>query len=205
MFASGKRADRLRRSDGADWFTWCKRTGAGSVEAARAWGESFAKTWSESSDPATVVYAARFYLLAGETKKAVRAARIVAEGRHDSFFGLHVAILSKVAERRESALEDVMESGTGAPSLVLLARVLEPCLEHAERLDESGVEAVRAQADPLERARLDYLVGLFLESRSRPDAARPHYERCLAEDEPRSEVPEHALARDGLKRLASSR
>ena len=200
-----KRLSECYAAHGADWFTWCKRTGAGSVEAARAWGESFAKTWSESSDPATVVYAARFYLLAGETKRAVRAARVVAEGRHDSFFGLHVAILSKVAERRESALEDVMENGTGAPSLVLLARVLEPCLEHAERLDESGVEAVRAQADPLERARLDYLVGLFLEARSRPDAARAHYERCLDEDEPRSEVPEHALARDGLKRLASSR
>jgi tetratricopeptide (TPR) repeat protein len=200
-----KRLSECYAARGTDWFTWCKRTGVGDVEAARLWGESFAKTWSESTDPGTVVHAARFYLLAGETKKALRAARIVAEGRHDPFFGLHVAILSMVADRRETALEDVVENGAGAPSLVLLGRVLAPCLEHAERLDESAVEAVRAQADRLERARLEYLVGIFLESRSRPDAARAHYERCLAEDESDGELPEHALARDGLKRLDSSK
>jgi hypothetical protein len=198
-----KRLSECYAAHGADWFTWCKRTGAGDVAAAQAWGESFAKSWSESNDPGTVAYAARFYLLACDTKKAVRAARVVAEGKHDPFFGLLVAILSKVADRRETVLEDVVENGAGAPSLVLLGRVFTPCLEHAERLDESAVEAVRAQAEPRERARLDYLVGLFLESRSRPDAARGYFERCLAEEEASSELPDHALARDGLKRLAS--
>ncbi len=188
-----------------DWFYWCKRTGTGDVAAARKLCLPDVERWSESSEPSAIKEAAGFWLVDGATKKTVKLAAELLDHTHRPFWGLHVAILSKSAKRREESLDDVTLHRAAAPAneriLLPLVKVLASCLEDGEKLDLAAVENLRQASGDPNRSMIDYFVGRFLETRKRPTLARAYYLRALNARSDFEEVPIHGLARDGLDRI----
>lgn len=190
-----------------DWFLWCKRTGKGDADAARALAEEDVERWSESQEPSALKEAAAFWLAAGDAKRTVKVARALVEHAPRPFWSLHVAILSKSAKRREEFLDETIAQRSSAPEdekvLIPLVRIIARCQDDGARLDASAIENLRQAAGDGNRALVDYFVGRFLEARSQPERARVFYSRCLAGRASLRAVSLHGLARDGLARLAA--
>ena len=179
-----RRATGIPDSSWSDWYGFCKRTGHGDVEAARAWTEQRLKEVQGRPDLADPRIAAYYYWSIRSLEKARNAmTQAAARAPLDSSLIVQLALIADeqgdTARRREN-LDLLWTKHQGqAPRANQISRVLGKWLEEGGEGDPdlAFVNATIEDVDPDHRGDLEFFVGKFLVQHRKAELGRPYLER----------------------------
>jgi len=121
-----------------DWYVWCRRTGHGDEDAARALGQSWAEELMRRGGRRDCQLAGMFFILSDQPKEAKRAFHAALDTEKSPYDALHVAVLAYATEdvaTRRAALRTAVDegftykkNGKTFPEYAQLAAMLSRCL-----------------------------------------------------------------------------
>ena len=195
---------------GTDWYRFCKRTGHGDLEAARAWTEArldAVRGRPDLADPHTVAY---FYWSIQALDKARDAlTQAAATDPLDSSLLLNLALvadeLGDKARRDENFELLWTKHQSQAPRINQVCRVLRKWLAEGGKSepDLAFVNATIERTDPDHRGDLEFFVGRLLMKYGKSDLGRPYLQRVG--DSPSANEWLRILAGDAIRRPGTAR
>jgi hypothetical protein len=179
-----------------EWFMWCKRTGQGDLSRAKAATMKWLETGRRNQTSAMIYQQWDLVgvvgLLADDQKTARHFFELLLERSHDTFGGLHAALLAeeqKDTKRRDELLKQIFETPKSAyarrrPKRMELRAVAQWMIDDlaAGGKGETSRETVDKAilgCTPLEATHCYYLLGEYLERRDKKKEAADYWTRCM--------------------------
>ncbi len=172
-----------------DWYNWCRITGHGDEAAARKVVTANVKSIENSPDRELALSAAAFYLLTGETEKALPILKRMYETDGDPWAGLQFAMLTPEVTARAVALDTVMEKGPRhrtlgrpRPQLVELAGIFKEALASDPEAKPNAAEIerlVQETVEPREQSNIYYFTAKLMQLRGAKEEAAQYLKQCV--------------------------
>ncbi len=187
------------------WYTLCRKSGTGDIEAAFAFASEWASTSAREAAREPLERAAGFYLSSFQLKKALPILERV-YGASPSASGcalpwLVADLLDDQAARDRYFERLETQHETESPQTVAIWRLLHKAIERdgGRSLDVPAIANERQRIHPGEVWLFDFIIGMFLQKHGRPLEAREFLQRA-AENRSISEsiAP---VARDAIRKL----
>ena len=198
-------AERYPGSSWAAWYLFCKRTGHGDVEAARAFAEAYLAAVEDRPDLAGAE-AGRLLLLVGREDQ--EGARVPGEGvcgsRLAAVEGIALILLADELGdklRRGKMLDEFCNRFAAKwPRVVAIARLSRDANGDAKRpLDLAAVERLLDRLPASSRGNTEFLVGKYLFNRGQRESSRTHLQQ--AADARETQAWLRLIATDSLRGL----
>lgn len=201
--------ERYASSAWAVWYFFCKRTGQGDLEGARASVERYIASTADRPDLQTSEYFGYFYWLDGRTDKA----REIFTGAYSKSTSISAALAlamilddEKDAARRDDLLKElVARHKEKAPRSLAICQILLDSIfapaAKGQPLDIAVLDRLIAAMPEEARGNADFFVGWFLRNHDHPQEARRYLRRCS--DSSQSMIWYRYLADESLKRMAT--
>ena len=193
-------AERYPKANGAAWYRFCKRTGHGDIEAARAFAEAHVGPGvADLPDPSRLQQDGFSLWASGSPKQALDALEQAEEIRHDPANSIAAFLLAdelgdKV--RRDRLLEELCTNlQRQVPRMVTIGRMMRDALADGGKgsLDLAAVDKVLGAMPARTRGNADFLVGRFLKNRGQTESARKYLQRAA----------DSSQTHPGLRQIAS--
>jgi tetratricopeptide (TPR) repeat protein len=173
-----------------EWIYWCHRTGHGDIEAANDFTRQHIESWGPQLFPWQERDTGLYYVLVGDTAKAIGPLQRAFDKGHEYFSAFHAAVaadrLGKTAER-DAFLKQIVEteppakSSEGKPAVQCyrqLAGYLREMLppKSVKKLNIAEVDKILsgARSTGLSTSTLPYFVGVFLKNRGDVEGAKAY-------------------------------
>jgi tetratricopeptide (TPR) repeat protein len=202
-------SERYPRNGWPRWYLFCKRTGHGDLQSARALVEAHLTEIEGASDPEETTKIGFFHWSVGSPKKALDFIEKAFQAEPSALRGIACGLLADELNdkaRRNRMLEQVIALFQGKnPRMVTLCKMIHDTLVNGGRppLDLAAVDKVLDRMPAKNRVNADFLVGRYLLNRRQPDAARKYLKRCA--DSGEVHVWSQVLAIDALRSLDSQK
>ena len=173
-------SERYPNSSWPDWYLFCKRTGHGDVEAARAFVEEYVAAVEGRPDLANPEAIAYFYWSAGSPKKALAILDTVDAADPTPLYGTNRMLLTDELgdkARRDQILEELCTKlKDKAPKTISICQMIRDSLadDGKRPLDLAAVDKVLESIPPANRVSTEFVVGMYLRNRRQPDLARKY-------------------------------
>jgi tetratricopeptide (TPR) repeat protein len=194
-------AERYPQAQGASWYRFCKRTGHGDIQAARAFAEAHNQgAAADRPDPAGLERDGFSLWASGSPKQALEAMEQAAQAKPNAANLIAAFLLADEMgdkARRDRLLEDLCSRlETQVPRMVAIGRKMRDSLANGGKgsLDLAAVDRVLRDMPPKTRGNAEFLVGRFLLNRGQTESARKYLQ--LAADS--------AQTHPGLKEIAAN-
>jgi tetratricopeptide (TPR) repeat protein len=186
----------------AVWYLFCKQTGRGDVESARAWTDQFLAALGDRTgiaDPLAVGY---FRWLAGETEEARGVFTTVKETKVLAASVALAMIADDLGEaaRRDELLEEIGNRPPDeGPKTIRICKLFRDALAKGDgaKLDLVEVNFILQNIPTERRGNTEFFVGWFLKNRGQADDARAYLRNCA--ESPTTYVWMRAMAADALR------
>jgi tetratricopeptide (TPR) repeat protein len=191
------------RYPGTTWFQWyvfCKRTGHGEVEAARAFADEYLASVEGRPGLNPPVRNGLFYWSIGSPNKAAVNLERAYNANPSLLFGFSLMLVNDELgnhDRRDQLLDDLCTKfQVNWPRVVEIFRMLRESLADGGKrpLDLQAVDRVLESMPAQARGNSSFLVGRFLLNRGRTADARKYLQQCA--DTPGSQLWFKAMAAD---------
>jgi uncharacterized protein HemY len=193
----------------AVWYFFCKRTGQGNLEAARAFVEQYLTARAERPDLLNEEYAGCYYWLDGQTDKAKEAFRKAYEQRMSVSAALCLAMIdddAKDTAKRDEILKELTtkRKDKSPQSLAVCQLLIDTVLNPggSKPLDVAAVDGANEAMPEAGRGNVDFFVGWFLKNHGDPQNAKKYLARCSGSQHALSWY--RYLAHAALKRMAGN-
>jgi len=176
--------ERYPESSWDEWFLFCKRTGHGDVESARAFAERYVAAVSDRARIANSQDLGFYYWLGGNPKKALESFRGAFESRNvmeSGFYGVLVAdVLGDTATRDELYKSFVKKHRRDAPRTIQIWEILRNAAEKTptQPRDMKPIDQIVNGLSDQSRWHMQFLVGEYLKAHGMDNLARSYIERC---------------------------
>lgn len=193
-------AQRYPKANAAAWYRFCKRTGHGDIQAARAFADAHvAPGVADLPDPSRLRQDGFSLWASGSPKQALDAI-VQAEGiRHDPASSIAAFLLADELgdkPRRDRLLEELCTKlQRQAPRMITIGHMMRDALADGGKgsLDIAAVDKLLAAMPLRTRGNADFLVGRFLKNRGQTESAQKYLQRAADSSQTSS----------GLRQIAS--
>jgi tetratricopeptide (TPR) repeat protein len=179
--------ERYPETSWADWYRFCKRTGHGDVEAARAWTGQYLAAAGDRADLANPLWSGYFSWSAGAPERALVAfARAIEADPSQVMAVAHAALvadeLGETKQRDELLERFCTRYKAQAPKSVELAEIFRGWLASGAKgaPDLAAADRVIQGAVPDSRGNLEFFVGRTLMAHGKPEAGLAYLRRSAA-------------------------
>ena len=193
-------AERYPRANAAAWYRFCKRTGHGDIQAARAFAEAHvAPGVADLPDPSRLQQDGFSLWASGSPKQALDALEQAERIRHDPANSIAAFLLADELgdkARRDRLLEELCTNiQRQVPRMVTIGRMMRDALADGGKgsLDLAAVDKVLGAMPARNRRNADFLVGWFLKNRGQTESARKYLQRAA----------DSSQTHPGLRQIAS--
>jgi tetratricopeptide (TPR) repeat protein len=196
-------SERYPNSSWPDWYLFCKRTGHGDVEAARAFVEEYVAAVEGRPDLANPEAVAYFYWSAGLPKKALEIMDKIYAAEPTPLYGTNRMLLADELgdkARRDRILEELCATlKDKAPKTISVCQMIRDSLADGGKrpLDLAAVDKVLDSIVPQNRPITEFVVGKYLLNRRQPDLARKYLQHIA--DSPQIYEWVRIIAADALR------
>jgi tetratricopeptide (TPR) repeat protein len=171
-------AERYPQANAANWYRFCKRTGHGDIQAARAFAEAHnVAADAERPDPAVQQRDGFALWVNGSPKQALEALEQVAQAQPNPAAAIAAFLLADElgdAARRDRLLEEMCTKlQAQVPRMVAIGRMMRNALANGGNgsLDLATVDKVLRDMPPRTRGNAQFLVGRYLLNRGQTETA----------------------------------
>ena len=177
-------AERYPRSNGASWYRFCKRTGHGDIQAARAFADASMPGAADRPDPAGLQRDGFSLWASGSAKQALESLEQAARAQPTAANAIAAFLLAdELGEkaRRDRLLEELCTKlQRQVPRMVAIGRMMRDALAGGGKgaLDLAAVDKVLGDMPAKTRGNAEFLVGRFLLNRGQPESARKYLQRA---------------------------
>jgi tetratricopeptide (TPR) repeat protein len=195
-----------------EWMLWCHRTGHGDVRAADEFVRDKIEAWGIAAlFSGQYRYIGFYYLLTGAPEKASVLFEKTFEQTHDLYAAAYAALIADEfgkAKERDKYFQQILDfklpkdvreapGGDDYQKLVLqLQKMLPP--QNAGQLDSQAIDKILSSRG-IDRAVLEYFIGVFLKNRGNLEGAKKYLTRCAQSKN--WQLVEPALASQLLREL----
>jgi tetratricopeptide (TPR) repeat protein len=192
-------AERYPRSSAVEWYRFCKRSGHGDIQAARAFADAHKPGAADRPDPGAVQQDAFSLWMTGSTKQALDAMERADQARATPATAIAAFLLADELgdkARRDRLLEVICTRihRPPVPRLIAIGRMMRAALagDGKGSLDLPALDKVLDAMPRRTCGDADFLVGRFLLNRGQAESARKYLRRAAETSE----------TQDGLKQIA---
>jgi tetratricopeptide (TPR) repeat protein len=177
-------AERYPRAGGASWYRFCKRTGHGNIQAARAFADANMPGAADRADPAGLQRDGFSLWAAGSSKQALESLEQAQRAQPTAANAIAAFLLAdELGEkaRRDRLLEELCTKlQRQVPRMVAIGRMMRDALADGGKgsLDLAAVDKVLGDMPARTRGNAEFLVGRFLFNRGQLDSARKYLQRA---------------------------
>ena len=177
-------SERYPNGSWPDWYLFCKRTGRGDLEAARAWTGEYVASVEGRPDLATPENVAYFYWSSGSLEMARDYLGKLSAATPSAPVGIHLAVVCDElgdVKGRDGVLEDVCDKFKDrAPKSIAICGMIRDWLSDPGKkpLDLEAVERIIMSMPPANRWPTEFFVGKFLMNHGEVEAGRKYLNRC---------------------------
>jgi tetratricopeptide (TPR) repeat protein len=177
-------AERYPRSQGASWYRFCKRTGHGDIQTARAFADANMPGAADRPDPTGLQRDGFALWASGSAKQALEALEQAARARPSAANAIAAFLLAdELGEtvRRDQLLEELCTKlQRQVPRMVAIGRMMRGALADGGKgaLDLAAVDKVLGDMPLKTRGNAEFLVGRFLLNRGQQESARKYLQRA---------------------------
>jgi tetratricopeptide (TPR) repeat protein len=171
-----------------DWYLFCKRTGHGDAEAARAFAEEFLAAVADRPDLVNPAAAAFFSWSKGEPKKALEYFEKVKDANYNQFL-CRMLIADEIGDKglRGRLLQEFCTKfEKQVPRIVALCKLIRDA--HADGgdfpLDLTAVDGMIGRMPARTQGNAAFLIGRYLMNRGQSEPARKYLRLCAESPEP---------------------
>ena len=190
------------------WYTFCRKTGTGDIDAAFAFASEWATTSAPDAAPDSLERVAGFYLSSSQLKKALPVLRRLYDSSPSAsrcmLPWLVADLLDDQAARDQlfELLETRHESES--PQTAAIWGLIHEAINRdgGRSLDLPAIAEQRRNFDPSEVWLLDFIIGMFLQKHGRPLEAREFLQR--AAEDPHISDSTAPVAHDAIHKLDES-
>ena len=193
--------ERYPGSSWSDWYLFCKRTGHGDVEAARAFADAYLAAVEDRPDLPEPKQLGFFFWSAGKTKKALEYLEKAYAESPAFVEGIALILLADElgdAPRRGKMLDDFCNRFAAKwPRVVAIARLFRDANGDAKRRSTSRPSRDSSTGcPPASRGNTEFLVGKYLLNRGQRESSRhaPPASRRRTRDAGLAPADRHGLA-----------
>jgi tetratricopeptide (TPR) repeat protein len=197
-------AERYPKSSAAAWYRFCKRTGHGDIEAARAFALAHVPPGVlDRPDPGRLSRDAFSLWASGSLKEALHALEQAARAQPNPANSIAAFLVADELgdnARRDRLLEDLCTNlQRQVPRMVTIGRMMRDALAGGGEgaLDLAAVDKVLGAMPDKTRGNADVLVGRFLLNRGQAESARKYLQR--AADSSRTHPELRQIAADSVR------
>ncbi len=196
-------AERYPRANGTRWYQFCKRTGHGDLQAARAFADAVMPGAADRPDPARLEEDGYALWANGSAKQALESLEQAARNKPSAANAIAVFLLAdELGEkpRRDQLLEELCTKlQRELPRMVAIARMIRDSLANDGKgeLDLARIDRILGDMPAKARANAEFLVGRFLFNRGQRESARKYLQ--LAADSSRTDPGLRQIAIDSLR------
>jgi tetratricopeptide (TPR) repeat protein len=174
--------ERYPNTNWAAWYCYCRRTGHGEVEAARAWTDAYlesARGRPDLADPTGVAY---YSWLSGSMQRAQAAFDALFAEAPSAGTGIPLALVADEAGdsgRRDAVMKQLCTTMKDqAPKTLAIFQLMSDALATDKPLDLAAVDAILNTLPPETRTNGDFCVGKFLLNHGRAEIGREYLRRA---------------------------
>ncbi len=192
-------AERYPRSSAVGWYRFCKRTGHGDIQAARAFADAQKPGAADRPDPNELKQNGFSLWASGSPKQALEALEQASRSQPDPANAIAAFLLAdELGDQalRDGLLEELCTKvQRQIPRMAAIGRMMRDALTDGGRgsLDLAAVDKVLGAMPRRTRANADFLVGRFLLNRGQAESARKYLQQAAESSE----------TQDGLKQIAA--
>ncbi len=198
-------SERDANSSWDEWFLFCKRTGHGDVEAARAFAERHVAASTQDSCSPKPQDLGFFYWLGGSLRKAMDSFQTASESSRAMESGFYAGLvadaLGDTAASDELYKLFVKRHHRDAPKTIQIWEILRQARKSPKlrAVDVTSIDQIISGLSDQNRWHMQFLVGEYLRDHGVFDLARIYLERCARS--PHASKWFTALASDQLREL----
>jgi tetratricopeptide (TPR) repeat protein len=187
------------------WFTLCRKTGTGDIEAAFAFTSKWVTENEKAAAPEEVARIAAFYLSSFQLKKALPALGRWYEGSPSAGVGAIAWLVADLLDdhaARDRYFE-LMENlqGTDSPQMAAIWRLFREAVDRdgGGSLDLPAIAKEQENSQSGNMWLIDFIIGMFLQKHGKPVEAREFLQKVV--DNPAISEPFGPVARDTIRKL----
>jgi tetratricopeptide (TPR) repeat protein len=178
-------AERYPQAQGASWYRFCKRTGHGDIQAARAFAEAHNMAGAaDRPDPAALQKDGFSLWASGSPKQALESLEQAAQAQPNPANAIAAFLLADELgdkARRDRLLEELCAKlQRQVPRMVAIGRMMRDALADGGKgsLDLAAVDKVLRDMPAKTRGNAEFLVGRFLLNRGQAESARKYLQQA---------------------------
>ncbi len=198
-------AERYQHTTWFRWYVFCKRTGHGDVEAARAFADEYLAAIAGRRDLNAPARNGLYFWTIGSPNQAAVNLERAYHANQAIVFGMALMLLADELgnhDRRDQMLDELsIQFKAKWPRMVDIFRLMRESLADGGKrpLDLEAVDRAMEGMPVPARGNAGFLVGRFLINRGKPEAARKYLHQCA--ETPDSQVWFKAMAADLVRSI----
>jgi tetratricopeptide (TPR) repeat protein len=192
-------SERYPQANGAEWYRFCKRSGHGDIQAARAFAEAHTRGGADAPDPAGLQQDGFSLWASGATKPALDSLEQAERARPTPATAIAAFLVADELgdqARRDRLLDELCTKlQRQVPRMAAIGGMMRDALAGNGKgsLDLAAVDKLLGAMPHRTRGNADFLVGRYLLNRGQAESARTYLQRAADSSATQDELRQMAI------------